>query len=69
MAKKIADSYIKVEMIEVNRETQEETVRDSVSLDISCLLFPAGPNVESQWTFDKMKPMSLHYLSFKVTSD
>ena len=46
MAKKIADSYIKVEMIEVNRETQEETVRDSVSLDISCLLFPAGPNVE-----------------------
>ena len=40
-AKKVADSYIKVDVIEVNRETQEESVRDSVSIDISCLLFPS----------------------------
>ncbi len=69
MAKKIADSYIKVEVIEVNRETQEESLRDSVSIDISCLLFPSIPNVEFQWAFDKLKPMSLHYLNFKITSD
>jgi hypothetical protein len=46
IAKRIADMAIKVEVIEVNRETQEETVRDGVSIDISCLLFPQTENLE-----------------------
>ena len=69
IAKRLADLTLKVEVVEVNRETQEESVRDTVHLDVSSLLYPTTPNLEVQWTFDKLKPMSLHYLSFKVCSD
>jgi hypothetical protein len=69
VAKRFADLQIKVEVIEVNRETQEEIVRDTVNLDMSCLLYPTTPNLEVMWSFDKLKPMSLHYLTLKVSSD
>ena len=39
MAKKIADTLLKIDLIEVNRETQEEQFRDSVSIDISSMLY------------------------------
>jgi hypothetical protein len=58
-----------VEVYDVNRETQEETLRDSVTIDISSLLYPATPNVEVAWTFDKLKIMQLHYLTVKIQSD
>jgi hypothetical protein len=40
LAKRIADTYIKIEVYEVNRETQEESIKDSVAIDISCMLYP-----------------------------
>jgi hypothetical protein len=40
-AKKIAETSIKVEVFDVNRETQEESLKDSVVIDISCMLFPS----------------------------
>ena len=39
MAKKIADTLLKIDLIEVSRETQEEQFRDSVSIDISSMLY------------------------------
>jgi len=39
MAKKISDTLLKIDLIEVNRETQEEQFRDSVSIDISSILY------------------------------
>jgi hypothetical protein len=48
---------MKVEVIEVNRETQEEKVSDTVFVDLSCLLYPSKPKVEFTWNFDKMKPL------------
>ena len=69
LAKRIADTLLKVEVYDVNRETQEETLKDSVTIDISSLLYPSTPNVEIAWTFDKLKIMQLHYLTFKIQSD
>ena len=66
LAKRIAETFIKIEVYDVNRETQEETLKDSVTVDISCILFPATPNLEFSWTFDKLKIMQLHYLTFKI---
>ena len=40
VAKRFAETYMKIEVIEVNRETQEESLRDTVKLDLSCLLYP-----------------------------
>lgn len=57
IAKKLSDLLIKIDIIEVNRETQEESLRDTVSLDLSCLLFPSTSNLEFQWSFDKLKLM------------
>jgi hypothetical protein len=65
VAKKFADSYMKIDVIEVNRETQEESLRDSVKLDISCLLYPRS-KLDFNWMFDKLKPMQLHYLSVTI---
>jgi hypothetical protein len=69
LAKRISETLLKVEVYDVNRETQEETLRDSVTIDISSLLYPATPNVEVAWTFDKLKIMQLHYLTIKIQSD
>lgn len=69
VAKRFAETMIRVEVIEVNRETQEESMRDSVQIDLSCLLFPSKPNLEFVWMFDKLKPMSLHYLQIKIQCD
>jgi hypothetical protein len=69
LAKRIAETFIKIDVFEVNRETQEETLKDSVTIDISCILYPATPNLEFSWTFDKLKLMQLHYLTFKIQSD
>lgn len=66
VAKRFAETMIRVEVVEVNRETQEESMRDSVCIDLSCLLYPSKPNLEFVWMFDKMKPMSLHYLQIKI---
>lgn len=69
MAKRISETVIKIDVIEVNRETLEESVKDHVLIDISCLLYPTTPGIEFSWTFDKLKPMQLHYLNVKITSD
>lgn len=57
LAKRLSETSIKIEVIEVNRETQEESVKDTVMIDVSCLLYPNTPNLEFSWTFDKLKPM------------
>ena len=67
VAKKFAENYMKVDIVEVNRETQEETVRDTIKIDLSCLLFPKD-KVDSTWYFDKLKPMQLHYLQITIQS-
>jgi hypothetical protein len=57
-----------VEIIEINKETQEEKVVETLKLDISSLLFPKG-EVDITWRFDKLKTMELHYLEINVKSD
>lgn len=69
IAKRISETSIKIDIIEVNRETLEESVKDSVMIDISCLLYPNVPQIEFQWNFDKLKPLQIHYLNLKITSD
>lgn len=37
-------------------------------LDLSCLLFPRN-KVDFQWTFDKLKPLQIHYLNVSIQSE
>lgn len=50
-----------MEIYEVHRETLEETLQESIDLDISSLLYP-NSEVDFQWRFDRMKTMSIDYL-------
>lgn len=65
VAKRFAETYMKIEVIEVNRETQEESLRDTVKLDLSCLLYPKQ-KIDFNWMFDKLKPMQIHYMSVTI---
>jgi hypothetical protein len=56
IAKRFSEAYMKVDVIEVNRETQEETVRDQIKIDLSCLLYPKD-KIDFNWSFDRLKPM------------
>ena len=40
IAKKFSEAWMNVEIIEINKETQEEKVVETLKLDISSLLFP-----------------------------
>ena len=60
--------FLNVQIVTTNTDNGEEKVEEKISIDISCLLFPRE-NVEFEWTFDKLKTMSIHYLSIKVESD
>ena len=42
IAKKFSEAWMNVEIIEINKETQEEKVVETLKLDISSLLFPKG---------------------------
>ena len=66
VAKRFSEASMKVDIVEVNRETQEETVRDTVFIDLSCLLFPKQGKLEFTWNFDKLKPIQLHYLNLTI---
>lgn len=52
---------MKIEIFEISRETQQETLRETVALDLSCLLFPKT-KLDFTWTFDKLKTFQIHYL-------
>ena len=68
VAKRFADTYMKIDVIEVHRETQEEQLRDTVKIDLSCLLFPKQ-KFDFNWVFDKLKPLQIHYLSVTIQSE
>lgn len=68
VAKRFAEAYMKIDVIEVNRETQEETLRDTVRIDLSCLLFPKS-KLNFNWNFDRLKPLQIHYLSVTIQSE
>jgi hypothetical protein len=39
VAKKLAETLMKIEIYEINRETQAETLKEVLKIDLSCLLF------------------------------
>lgn len=41
----------------VDRESQEESLKESYDLDLSPLLFETKPDCSMQWTFDKLQSM------------
>lgn len=68
VAKRFSESYMKIEVYEVHRETQEESLKDTVKIDLSCLLFPRG-KLDFNWMFEKLKPIQIHYLSVTIQSE
>lgn len=68
VAKRFAETYLKIDIYEVNRETQEEKLRDTIKIDLSCLLYPKE-RIEYKWTFDRVKPLQIHYLNVTVISE
>jgi len=69
MAKQLAQSHIALQIYEINRETQEEKLREQYDLDISPLLFPKSDPVSLSWTFHMLKPQQIHSLSVSISSD
>ena len=40
IAQEFAKAFMNVEIYDVNRETQEEVLSETIKLDLSCLLYP-----------------------------
>jgi hypothetical protein len=40
IAKKFAEAIMKIDIYSINRENLEETHKETIKLDLSCLLFP-----------------------------
>ena len=68
VALQLASQSVRVLVFEVNRETQEEKLSESLVIDLSCLLFPAQKS-EFEWTYDKLKALPIHYLRVKIEAD
>ena len=68
VGEKFATQFLKLMVVSTNRENGEETVEETIEIDISCLLYPRE-DVQFSWTFDKLKIMSVHELTVKVESD
>ena len=55
IVKRFADAAMKIDIISVNREAPtEETLKETIKIDISCLLFPKGRSEVS------------YYFSYKI---
>lgn len=61
----MASAVLNIQIYETDRETQVERLVETLAVDISCLLFPKD-KVDFTWTFDKLKTLQLHYLTFTV---
>jgi hypothetical protein len=68
VADKFTTAYLNVKILKTNRETMEETTEETISIDISCILYPRN-DVMFEWKFDKLKTPEIHYLTIKVESD
>ena len=68
IAVKFSNSFLTIELYETHRETLEETLLDTINLDISCMLYPETP-VEFRARFDKLKPEALDYLDLHIYSN
>lgn len=82
IAERFTKQILKLQICSVNRETQEESVDETIDIDVSCLLFPRKTVevsinnnnltqfvIQFEWKFDKLQTMAIHYLNVKVESD
>lgn len=68
IANHLAALEMEIQVIDVNRETQEETLTETLRIDLSCLLFPSQA-FEYEWEYDRLKAMPIHYLKVKISAD
>lgn len=68
VAIKFSQFKLKLEIWETERETQVETLQETIYLDLSSLLFPDSP-IDYHVRFDRLKSMQLHYLNISIQSD
>jgi hypothetical protein len=55
-----------ISVYSTDRETQEEKKLESLTLDISQILFENRNNWEVNFHFDKMKTIQIQYLKIKI---
>lgn len=61
-----AQLFIKI--CSVDKDTQQESVVETISIDISAFLYPQK-NLEFDWHFGQLKTPQLHFLDIKVQFD
>lgn len=60
---------LNVDIYQVNRETQEESLKESYSLDLTPLLFQTKQHGQVSFNFDKLKTLEMLYLNVTVFFD
>ena len=68
LAVKFSTSTLTLELYETNRETLEDTLLDTVHLDISSMLYPSDC-VEYRAKFTKLKSLAIDYLDLHIWSE
>ena len=68
VAIKFSEAVLNLQVFETNVETSEESLVETVQIDLSCLLYQRDC-VDASWRFDKMKAMQLNYLKLHITSE
>ena len=69
LAKYFEGFMMPITIWQVDRETQEETLKETYELDLSPFLFETEPNKELKWEFDKLKSLEFLYLNITVHID
>lgn len=69
VARHFENYILKLQIINVDRETQEEKELESQDIDMSQLLFEQKKDQTITWVFDKCKTMEIHYLKFSINLD
>ena len=67
VAKKWSEFIMKVEVLEYDREKQEDEVKETLELDLTFFLFPEEQS-SNEWQFDKLKVYSLNYLKINIST-
>lgn len=69
VARHFENYILKLQVFNVDRETQEEKELESQDIDMSQLLFEQKKDQTITWVFDKWKTMEIHYLKFSINLD
>ena len=68
VAIKFSEAILNLQVFDIDKETQDEILMETIQIDLSGLLYQQGA-LDMSWKFDKMQAQQLNYLHLTVKSE